>query len=198
MAPRDPTNAQISSRLSYQQNTPVFLQKLKNKMAGIQDESEDDDEQEFEYVGNGRAPIPKRPRAPIPERPSGDPGSADEDDQDEKPQVVVLKQGKHLTEREAENVRRKEKGLPPLPEVNHSVSAPEAGPSTNSDSGGSKGVNTGLSFSSSKGVTKPAKRKAIIQLEDEEKNSTKSEGKSRAKKKPKKEKKTLLSFGDDA
>ena len=34
------------------------------------------------------------------------PGSADEDFADEKPQVVVLREGKHLTEREAENVRR--------------------------------------------------------------------------------------------
>lgn len=43
------------------------------------------------------------------QRPADDPGSADEDDyeKDELPQVVVLKQGKHLTEREAENVRRK-------------------------------------------------------------------------------------------
>ena len=34
-------------------------------------------------------------------------GQEDEDDGDEKPQVVVLKEGKHLTEREAENERRK-------------------------------------------------------------------------------------------
>ena len=73
-------------------------------MNGIPDEEEDNDE-EFEYVGSGRPAIPKRPA--IPERPKDDPGSADEDDGDEKPQVVVLKAGKHLTEREAENVRRK-------------------------------------------------------------------------------------------
>jgi hypothetical protein len=79
-------------------------------MNGIPDEEEpedgdDNDNDEFEYVGSGRPPIPKRPA--IPERPQNDPGSADEDDGDEKPQVVVLKAGKHLTEREAENVRRK-------------------------------------------------------------------------------------------
>jgi Domain of unknown function (DUF4604) len=78
-------------------------------MNGIPDEEELEednfDDDEFEYVGSGRPPIPKRPA--IPERPEDDPGSEDEDDRDEKPQVVVLKAGKHLTEREAENVRRK-------------------------------------------------------------------------------------------
>ena len=111
MAPREPTRAQLSSKLAYQQNTPKFLLKLQNRMNGIPDEEEleedndNDDDGEFEYVGSGRPPIPKRPT--IPERPKDDPGSADEDDGDEKPQVVVLKAGKHLTEREAENVRRK-------------------------------------------------------------------------------------------
>jgi len=106
MAPREPTRAQLSSKLAYQQHTPNFLLKLKNRMNGIPDEEEpEDDDEEFEYVGSGRPPIPKRPA--IPERPKDDPGSADEDDGDEKPQVVVLKAGKHLTEREAENVRRK-------------------------------------------------------------------------------------------
>ena len=77
-------------------------------MNGIPDEEEpedDEDDGEFEYVSSGRPPIPKRPA--IPERPKDEPGSADEDDGDEKPQVVVLKAGKHLTEREAEDVRRK-------------------------------------------------------------------------------------------
>jgi hypothetical protein len=101
MAPKEPTKHQLSSRLAYSQNTPAFLQKLKNRIAGIPDEDEEDEE----WDGTGRPPIPQRPA--IPERPEGDPGSASEDDGDEKPQVVVLKEGKHLTEREAENVRRK-------------------------------------------------------------------------------------------
>lgn len=75
-------------------------------MAGVVDDDEEEDE-EFEHVGNGREPIPRRPRPAIPERPADDPGSADEDFDDEKPQVVVLKEGKHLTAWEAENVRRK-------------------------------------------------------------------------------------------
>ena len=108
MAPREPTRAQLSSKLAYQQHTPKFLLKLQNRMNGIPDEEELEDnnyDDEFEYVDSGRPPIPKRPS--IPERPKDNPGSADEDDRDEKPQVVVLKAGKHLTEREAENVRRK-------------------------------------------------------------------------------------------
>jgi hypothetical protein len=108
MPPRDPTNAQISSRLSYAQNTPSFLLKLQNRIAGIPDEPDPEDEYgggEFYDDGSGRPPIPQRPA--IPERPEDDPGSADEDDGDEKPQVVVLREGKHLTEREAENERRK-------------------------------------------------------------------------------------------
>lgn len=80
-------------------------------MNGIPDEDDEenyDEDNEFEHVGEGRAPIPRRPRPAIPERPADDPGSADEDDAyaDEKPQVVVLKAGKHLTEFEAENIRR--------------------------------------------------------------------------------------------
>ncbi len=102
MPPKEPNRHQLSSRLSYSQETPAFLQKLKNRIAGIPDEDEDD---EFEYDGSGRPPIPRRPA--IPERPASQPGSDDEDNADEKPQVVVLREGKHLTEREAENIRRK-------------------------------------------------------------------------------------------
>lgn len=104
MAPKEPNRHQLSSKLSYSQDTPLFLQKLKNRIAGIPDEDEDEDP-EFEDDGSGRPPIPRRPA--IPTRPDDDPGSEQEDDADEKPQVVVLREGKHLTEREAENVRRK-------------------------------------------------------------------------------------------
>lgn len=104
MAPKEPTRHQLSSRLQYQSQVPAFLQRFQNKVKGITSE-DDDDEPQFYDDGSGRPPIPVRPA--IPERPSDDPGSADEDDDDEKPQVVVLKAGKHLTEREAENERRK-------------------------------------------------------------------------------------------
>lgn len=99
---KEPTRYQLSSRLAYKQNTPAFLQRLQNKVAGVPDEDEDD---EYEYDGSGRPPIPKRPA--IPERPDDDPGSADEDDGEEGPQIVVLKEGKHLSEREVENEKRK-------------------------------------------------------------------------------------------
>lgn len=104
MAPKEPTKHQLSARLSYNQGKPAFLQKLQNRMAGIVD-SEDEEDEEFEDDGSGRPPIPRRPA--IPERPASQPGSEDEEDGDEKPQVVVLREGKHLTEREAENVRRR-------------------------------------------------------------------------------------------
>lgn len=107
MAPKEPTRAQLSSKLSYQQSVPSFLTKFKNRMAGVVDEDDEDEDEEFEHVGDGREPIPRRPRPAIPERPADDPGSADEDGYDERPQVVVLREGKHLTAREAENVRRK-------------------------------------------------------------------------------------------
>jgi len=107
MAPREPTRAQLSSRLAYQSQTPNFLLKFKNRMNGVVDEDEEDYDEEFEHIVDGREPVPRRPRPPIPERPEGDAGSEDEDLGDEKPQVVVLKEGKHLTEREAENIRRR-------------------------------------------------------------------------------------------
>ncbi|KAG6827617.1 hypothetical protein H0H92_011074 [Tricholoma furcatifolium] len=196
MAPKEPTRHQLSSRLSYNQNTPAFLQKLKNKIAGVPDEDEYDDE--FEYDDSGRPPIPRRPA--IPERPEDDPGSADEDDGDEKPQVVVLKEGKHLTAHEAENIRRKEKGLPPLADPNtpkeDSDSKATSSTTKESTSSGrkSKSVAGSLSFSSSKGNAKTTtnKRKAIGDIEGVEKNDAPS------KKKAKKTSKKLLSFGDDA
>ncbi|RXW25539.1 hypothetical protein EST38_g330 [Candolleomyces aberdarensis] len=202
MAPKEPTRAQLSSKLSYQQHTPAFLLKLQNRMAGGADEDEDDDE--FEHVGNGREPIPKRPRPAIPERPADDPGSADEDDRDEGPQIVVLKEGKHLTAREVENVKRKEKGLPPLPD-------PETEPDNKADedansskkqaSSTGKSQSQGLNFSSSSKSTgsskTAAKRKAVGQLDGIE-GDEKKEGKSHGKKKAKKQNKKLLSFDDDA
>ena len=89
-------------------------------MAGVPDNDYEDDgydeygRDEYEHVndGSGRPPIPRRP--PIPERPADNPGSADEDEGDddedrdgERPQIVVLKEGKHLSEHEVENERRK-------------------------------------------------------------------------------------------
>ncbi|KIJ96489.1 hypothetical protein K443DRAFT_282933 [Laccaria amethystina LaAM-08-1] len=197
MAPKEPTRAQLSSKLSYQQHTPSFLLKLQNRVAGIPDEDEEEEQDpEFEYVGSGRPPIPKRPA--IPERPAEDPGSADEDDADEKPQVVVLRKGKHLTEREAENVRRSEKGLPPLPDPQDVVAKlGAAGPSK--DSATAKPQLQGLSFSSSsRSKTSTGKRKAVGQPEEEKEGKGNRDKKDSVKKKAKKLSKTLLSFDDEA
>ena len=107
--PKEPNKHQLSSRLSYSQSTPLFLQKLKNRIAGAPDDDFDEEEEEWEDDGSGRPPIPKRlrERPAIPERPADDPGSADEDDLDERPQIVVLREGKHPSEREVENEKRK-------------------------------------------------------------------------------------------
>ncbi|KAJ3793156.1 hypothetical protein GGU11DRAFT_732253 [Lentinula aff. detonsa] len=221
--PKSPTRVQLSSRLAYENKIPKFLQRLKNQVEGKIDASsyDDDDEEapdhggynddEFEYMndGSGRPPIPRRPRSssprrreqrpPIPTRPDNDPGSADEDSDDEKPQVVVLKAGKHLSEREAENERRKERGLPPLPEPDKTDSTI----SLNNKSQSAKNKESkSLSFSSksSSSTNKSSnnfnalKRKVLGGgvHDDEEDND---EGRDSSKKK---EKRTLLSFGDDA
>ena len=106
MAPKEPTKHQLSARLSYSQHTPAFLRKLQSRVSGIPGDDSDENP-EFEDDGSGRPPIPRRP--PIPERPASDPGSGNEDRDDEAPQVVVLKEGKHLSAREVENEKRKGK-----------------------------------------------------------------------------------------
>ncbi|KAF8589901.1 hypothetical protein K439DRAFT_1628428 [Ramaria rubella] len=109
MPPREPTRHQLSSRLAYNSQKPSFLLKLQNQVAGrVPDE---EDEPQFldggvDEFGRERRPPERRP--PIPERPENDErASDDEDDADEKPVVVVLKEGKHLTELEAKNEKRK-------------------------------------------------------------------------------------------
>ncbi|KAF9532641.1 hypothetical protein CPB83DRAFT_847114 [Crepidotus variabilis] len=213
MAPREPTRAQLSSKLAYQSHTPSFLQKLQNRMNGIQEDEDEYEDEEFEHVGDGREPIPRRPRPAIPERPEGDPGSENEDDVDEKPQVVVLRAGKHLTEREAENVRRAEKGLPPLPNpetIKETSDSQESKSKELATSSSTKSTSNGLSFSSSSTAFKSKKRKAPGQLDelkfpeleekknDKDKAGGKKSSKKNLAKKAKKESKTLLSFGDDA
>lgn len=108
---KEPTRSQYSNKLSYQSHVPAFLQRLQNKVSGTANSEEDD---EYEHDGSDRPPIPKRP--PIPTRPDDEPGSADEGDKyDEAPQIVVLKEGKHLSEREVENEKRKGECPPCLP-----------------------------------------------------------------------------------
>ncbi|KAG1896910.1 uncharacterized protein F5891DRAFT_1280398 [Suillus fuscotomentosus] len=194
MSAKEPTRQQLSSRLQYQSHVPAFLQKFQNKIQGITDE--DEDEPQYYDDGSGRPPIPVR--AAIPQRPDDDPGSADEDDVDERPQVVVLKEGKHLTEREAENERRKEKGLPPLPDPNKKVendTKDDAKSEMNSSKKKQKEAAVTLSFSSSGAKVQQSnklKRKVVGDLDGSDEGSMKA-----SKKKSKKTRKGPLSFGED-
>ena len=121
MAPKELTRHQLSGRLQYESRTPAFLHKLKNKIQG--GPVEDEDEPQYYDDGSGRPPIPLRPA--IPDRPKDDRGSASEDDADELPQVIVLKEGKHLTAREAENERRKGLSVCQLTQFSDSGSVPQ-------------------------------------------------------------------------
>ncbi|EIM90940.1 uncharacterized protein STEHIDRAFT_127979 [Stereum hirsutum FP-91666 SS1] len=210
-APKEPTKAQLSSRLSYSQNTPAFLLRLQNKMAGVsapEDEDEpqyEDDEFEDFARGSGRPPIPKRPadsRPALPERPADDPGSADEDDGDEAPQVVVLKAGKHLTEREAENERRKAKGLPPLVDSKETDAKPETKDGVPKEPGRAQTQlekqKNSLSFNSSGSDAKKGKRKVAVLQSEDLRDGDQSRPEKKQKKKAKLERKALLSFDDDA
>jgi len=193
---REPTRHQLSSKLAYEHKTPAFLQKLQRQYGGRRDgndrEDEYDDDEEFEDDGSGRPPIPRRPA--IPERPENDHGSADEDGDDEKPQVVVLKQGKHLSEREAENEKRKAAGLPPLVDPPEPSSSDVRGEAKKSENGSKS---QGLMFSSS-GVPSSSKkkRKAGVGVLDHDGGASSSEALP-SKKKAKKSDKKLLSFGDE-
>ncbi|EIN03947.1 hypothetical protein PUNSTDRAFT_47753 [Punctularia strigosozonata HHB-11173 SS5] len=209
MAPKDLTKHQLSSRLGYEEITPAFLLKFKNKLAGVRDsEPEYDEYDEYEPGDSGRPPIPRRP--PIPQRPSDDPGSADEADKDEdgagqldeedaddeRPQVVVLREGKHLSAREAENERRREKGLPPLDDSEPGVS--QTGKITAEDTKtGSLQPSQSVSIGTKKSNTKmsAAKRKAMAISHDDD---GPAEGPTKKKSKKRVKEKKLLSFGDDA
>jgi hypothetical protein len=219
MAHQEPTRHQLSSKLSYNQHTPPFLLRLQNRISGVPDE--EDEEDEYEYDGSGRPPIPRRPA--IPTRPEDDPGSADEEDRDEKPQVVVLKEGKHLTEREAENVRRRgascpvenkyieyviyiyiysEKGLKPLDEPSALTSSSKDSnkPASSIESASKPKLQApALSFSSSKTGLKPQKGKRKVLGDPDDDDNAKMGTKSRkVTGKKAKSSKGLLSFGDDA
>jgi len=192
--PKEPTKAQLSSKLGYQSHTPSFLLRLQKQIGGRvgnRDQDYDEDEDQFEDDGSGRPPIPVRPS--IPERPDDDPGSEDEDDGEEKPQVVVLREGKHLTEREVENEKRKAKGLPPLLEADEKMQKGETKDSSASGSKPSTTPSQSLSFSSGGSKSSGKKRKAVNTVEDGE-----PVGKKKTAKKPKKAEKKLLSFDDDA
>ncbi|EIW57735.1 uncharacterized protein TRAVEDRAFT_48769 [Trametes versicolor FP-101664 SS1] len=195
---KEPTRQQLSSKLAYQANTPAFLVRLQKQFGGGGGRHDEDEDDEFEYDGSGRPPIPRRPA--IPERPDDEAGSADEEEDEERPQVIVLREGKHLTEREVENEKRKAKGLQPLPEPSAAGSKPEGDVSKEGATPASSkqpSASQGLSFSSGAGVKgKSSKRKAVGDGRDD---AAKPQGSTKpTKKKAKKQDKKLLSFEDDA
>lgn len=97
MAPKEPTRAQLSSRLAYSSQKPAFLQKLENRIAGVPDDEEEDGDEWENLGGDGRVPIPRRPKEKEDDTEESEGRERDEEGE-EMPQIVVLRQGKHLTE----------------------------------------------------------------------------------------------------
>ncbi|KAF9516906.1 hypothetical protein BS47DRAFT_1390231 [Hydnum rufescens UP504] len=199
MAPKQ-TNHQLSSRLQYVAQTPSFLRKLQLQTGGRRHGSDEEEEPDpsfedgdMERLDPNRPAIPRRPAIPV--RPTDEPNGDDsaEDSGEERPTVVVLKEGKHLTSDEAINEKRKAKGLPPLPAKKEELAVDAPPPPRPSSSH----TSASLSFSSARAKTKSSgagstKRKAV----GDSSPSISQPGES-AKKKPKKESKNLLSFTDE-
>ncbi|KZT34008.1 hypothetical protein SISSUDRAFT_975668, partial [Sistotremastrum suecicum HHB10207 ss-3] len=117
--PKEPTRQQLSSRLSYQQTVPSFLRAYQNRVAG-RASSYDEDEPEVVEEGGvdefGRDIVRERPRSPTvkdTKNDLGEPSPEHEEQDDEAPVVVVLKEGKHLSAEQAAEERRLAQGLPP-------------------------------------------------------------------------------------
>ena len=131
MPPKEPTKHQLSARLQFQSQTPAFLRAFQNRVSGRRDEEDEDAPQiEGDYGDGGRDGDAVDEFGRSVSRPTLDEfgrevrraGSAErereakkeqmrrremDEEEDEKPVVVVLKEGKHLTEFEAENETRK-------------------------------------------------------------------------------------------
>ncbi|KAG9041407.1 hypothetical protein FS837_012313 [Tulasnella sp. UAMH 9824] len=194
MAPRqkEPTKNQYSRGLGYQAKTPAFILALQQRVGGNSGSSDLADN----GLGDGRPPIPTRPDAEG-EREDGE----SEESGDEKPQVVVLREGKHLSEVEVENEKRKARGLPPLPDkdaikdglVNPATSSKEKSKTQKDD----KPIG-GLAFSSSRSAKPSAKKRKAGEDASEGPSAaaTVPEAKKVKTKKAKNETKGLLSFGD--
>jgi hypothetical protein len=113
------TDAQLRRGLQYQSGAqPAFLRALQARISGKPDPSSyggDEDEDgggggEWEQLDENRPAIPKRPAAD-PEHDGRNRANEDDDDVDEAgdeaPTVVVLRKGKHLTQEEVKNEKRK-------------------------------------------------------------------------------------------
>ena len=222
-----PSDRLISQRLQYNAKTPAFLLALQGKVSGktVNEDEDDAEDPEMEQLDVNRPAIPRRPRGLVAEDQAQDRGDDDAESGDEKPMVVVLREGKHLTERQAENERRKgmcwpcfsptttlvsyiaplAQGLAPLPELeNKNDELKSARPSlgaTTSPSHKSSTRTEPLSFSSSAKGSSTGQRSANVHRLKRKASVPQDEKASKdlekSKKKKKKESKSLVSFGDE-
>jgi len=94
--------------IRYEQRVPKFLRRYQNEVAGRPNTPSDDGGEEGGVDEFGREIRRRSPPREVVEENDGY-GRLEEDGEereDEAPQVVVLKEGKHLTADEAENERR--------------------------------------------------------------------------------------------
>lgn len=110
--PPKTTNAQLRNRLAYNSGTqPAFLRALQARISGKPDPTLQDDDTsdaDWEQLDANRPAIPRRPDASADaDRDRLNDNGEDEEDGDEKPTVVVVKEGKHLTELEVITEKRR-------------------------------------------------------------------------------------------
>lgn len=114
---REPTRQQYSSGLTYVQNKPAFLQNF-GKPTPQPDASSSRGRDDGNGARAGREPLPERPREGEWAGGSDDEGKRGEESDDEwgdvyggggddGPQVVVLKEGRHLTADDVRKERRR-------------------------------------------------------------------------------------------
>ncbi|KAG8889376.1 hypothetical protein FRB98_004469 [Tulasnella sp. 332] len=144
-------------------------------------------------------------RPPIPTRPEGE-ASGDDESDEEKPQVVVLRTGKHLNEVEVDNEKRKAKGLPPRPTADEQGIVVQAVSGSTTTSKANDKDLKGLSFYSASGAASstskgPSRKRKVIgveaQLVSDGKGEDQMAGKKVKKLKKLAQSKALISFGDE-
>jgi hypothetical protein len=101
------TNAQYRSRLAYNAGSqPAFLRALQAQISGKPLPPDNDESSgDWERPDASRPAILRRPDAPDGDAAEHD--SGDDEEGDERPQVVVLKEGKHLSELEVTSEKRR-------------------------------------------------------------------------------------------
>ncbi|RSH81269.1 uncharacterized protein EHS24_008709 [Apiotrichum porosum] len=195
--PREPTRNQVSNGLQYVAQKPAFLQQF-GFGGGRRDDSDDEDDEGQGSSSRRGRDLPSRPKDGKWAGGSDDEGANDEKDGrirdewdemyggDDGPQVVVLKEGRHLSADELARERRKAAGLPSPP------------PADRPETDASKPTPTSTTDAATAGNKKPqrptpagAKRKLVG---DAVASASADEGSK--KKKKKKAVKGLLSFDE--